>query len=89
MALFKSVTQEDGVITNYHRILLIDSVINSHISIAVLSYISQESRQSELANSRPYKKSATYETDYVENMTIESAYNYLKTLPEFEGAEDI
>ena len=31
----------------------------------------------------------TYETEYDETMTIEKAYEYLKTLPEFEGATDI
>lgn len=89
MALLKSITQEDGVITNYHRISRLESVINSHVSIVVFSYVDQDSRQSESAETRPYKSAVTYETDYVENMTIESAYNYLKSLPEFEGAEDI
>ena len=37
----------------------------------------------------PYKVAITYETDYKENMTVKEAYDYLKTLPEFEGAEDI
>lgn len=89
MALQKSITQEDGVITNYHRILLLQSVINHHVSIGVLSYIDESGRRSESSETRPYKAAITYETDYVENMTIEDAYGYLKTLPEFEGATDI
>jgi hypothetical protein len=40
-------------------------------------------------SSTPYRQSVTYETDYSPNMTIEMAYEYLKTLPEFEGATDI
>lgn len=89
MALLKPITQRDGVVTNYHRILLMQSVINSHTSISVLSYINEEGRQNEDSEDPPYKSAITYETDYVENMTIENAYNYLKSLPEFEGAEDI
>lgn len=91
MALKKEIIQSDGVTTNYHRILYMMNIINSHTSIAVLSYPSEVMRGMEKTNEipNPYKKSTTYETDYVENMTIEEAYEYLKTLPDFEGAEDI
>ena len=91
MALYKPVTQDDGVVTSYHRILRIESVINSHTSIVVLSYIDQESRMSESNEYAPYRTAITYETDYVENMTIEDAYNYLKTTPSSicEDATDI
>jgi hypothetical protein len=89
MALKKDITLENGVTTSYHRILFIQSVINSNTSIAVLSYVSQESREAEDSETPPYKVSATYSSEYIENMTIEDAYNYLKNLPEFEGAEDI
>ena len=89
MALQKTIVQNDGVITNYHRILYTQSLINSHNSIAVLSYINEDSRKNESAENRPYTVAITYEKDYVENMTIGSAYEYLKTLPEFEGAVDV
>lgn len=89
MALYKAITKNDGVVTNYHRILLVESVINSHTSITVLSYIDKEGRQKEHTDFNPYKTGITYSIDYVENMKIEDAYAYLKTLPEFEGAEDI
>lgn len=89
MALFKNIIQEDGVPTNYHRILLTQLVINSHTSISVLSYVNQSSRQGESGGANPYKASVTYETDYIENLSIEDAYKYLKTLPQFEGAEDV
>ena len=64
MALKKEVRQDNGVVTNYHRIL-------------------------ENSETEPYKVAVTYEKEYEENMTVEEAYEYLKTLPEFEGAEDI
>lgn len=90
MALKKEIRQDDGVVTNYHRILYIDITTNSHNSIAVISYIDSAARAVEQENveQRPYTNAITYETDYNENMTIETAYDYLKTLPEFEGAED-
>lgn len=89
MALLKSIKQTDGVVTNYHRILFTQSTINSHDSIVVVSYVDKEARDLESSESRPYKVCVTYEKDYVENMTIEDAYDYLKTLPQFEDATDI
>lgn len=89
MALKKEIRQNDGVITSYHRILFIQSTINSHDSIAVLSYVDEAGREMENSENEPYKAAVTYEKDYSEDMTIEAAYEYLKTLPEFEGAEDI
>lgn len=89
MALKKEVRQDNGVVTNYHRILYVMSTINSHVSIAVLSYIDAAGRNMENSVTEPYKVAVTYEKEYEENMTIKDAYEYLKTLPEFEGAEDI
>lgn len=91
MALKKSIRQDDGVTTEYHRILFVNSIINSHVSIAVISYVDKQARDDELSHilESPYKKSTTYETTYKENMTIEEAYKYLKTLDDFKDAEDI
>lgn len=36
----------------------------------------------------PFVEGSTYILPYDQYMTIESAYEYLKTLPEFEGAVD-
>lgn len=91
MALYKSIKQDDGVTTSYHRILYLHTTTNRQNSIAVLSYVDNESRENEIANimSQPYQKAVTYETAYDESMTIETAYDYLKTLSIFEGATDI
>lgn len=89
MALYKNIRQDDGVTTNYHRILFLMTTVNRQNSIAVLSYVDGEARASEAGELQPYCKSVTYETAYDENMTIETAYNYLKTLPQFDGAEDV
>ena len=91
MALYKPIRQEDGVTTNYHRVLFCQVTTNQQNSIAVLSYVDNEARENEKNGDihQPYRKSVTYETDYDESMTINKAYEYLKTLTEFSGAEDI
>lgn len=91
MALYKPIEQLDGVITNYHRILFVSHVVNSHNSIAIISYVNIESRSKEQGSleNPPYRQSVTYEIEYDENMTVEMAYEYLKTLPQFEGAIDV
>lgn len=91
MALSKPITQADGVTTAYHRILLLQACVNHHNSIAVISYVDETARENELNNTlaQPYQRSATYELPYDESMTVKSAYEYLKTLPDFAGAEDV
>lgn len=90
MALSKAIRQSDGVTTNYHRIAFIQITTNRQNSIAVFSYVDEESRRNDdNPEFSPYCKSITYETSYSPNMTVELAYEYLKTLPEFEGATDI
>lgn len=91
MALNKAIKQPDGVTTNYHRVLFVQITTNRQNSIAVLSYVDEESRAMDQVDdsATPYKQSITYETVYSPNMTVEMAYEYLKTLPEFEGATDI
>lgn len=91
MALYKAIKQDDGVTTNYHRILFVQTTVNRQNSIAVLSYVDSDVRENEKEHImlQPYQKSITYETAYDPTMTIESAYEYLKTLPQFEGAEDV
>lgn len=91
MALKKKVIQDDGVTTEYHRILYVSNTVNSHCSISVISLISEKIRKKQLAGEiqQPYQKIVTYETTEYDDLTIEKAYEYLKTLPEFEGAEDI
>ena len=91
MALYKEITQADGVPTAYHRVLFVTITTNRQNSIAVASYVSEESRSVEKMNSenQPYVKAVTYETGYSPTMSIGLAYEYLKTLPEFEGATDV
>ena len=91
MALYKAIRQDDGVTTNYHRILLLTQTINHITSIEVLSYIDDQARVAEKSSSalHPYQRHAIYEIAYNPDMTVESAYEYLKTLPRFAGATDV
>ena len=91
MALYKDIRQEDGVVTSYHRILFLQLLTNHHNSIAVVSYVDDTAREEEKSAvlMQPYQRTITYEMPYDESMTIESAYAYLKTLPQFEGAIDV
>lgn len=91
MALYKEIRQDDGVTTNYHRVLFVQQMVNHHNSIAVLSYVDAEARENEKESviAQPYMRSVTYEIIYDPTMTVETAYDYLKTLPQFEGAIDI
>ena len=91
MAIYKSIRQDDGVTTSYHRILYVTKTVNRQNSIAVLSYVDEMARNDEKGSvlSQPYSKAVTYETTYDDNMTIANAYAYLKTLPIFENAEDV
>lgn len=91
MALQKDIRQDDGVITNYHRILFLQTTTNKQNSIVVVSYTDNTVRSDEKDGiiMQPYRKSTTYETAYDGTMTVDSAYEYLKTLPQFEGATDI
>ena len=91
MALYKDICQEDGVTTSYHRILQLIQTVNQRVSIAVLSYVNEDARTNEKESilMQPYSKNITYELAYDESMTVASAYEYLKTLPQFEGATDI
>lgn len=91
MALRKDIIQEDGVTTSYHRILFLMTTTNRQNSIAVVSYVNAASRDGEKTGSmpQPYMRSISYELAYDETMTIGAAYEYLKSLPKFEDAEDV
>lgn len=91
MAIKKEIKQADGVTTNYHRIMSVTITTNRQNSIAVFSYVDNESRDTEKGDvmTQPYIKAVTYETDYAPSMDIATAYEYLKTLPQFEGAIDV
>lgn len=102
MAIKKAVTEPNGVVTKYHRIALLSIDVNNQTSILVHSYLDADGRQIEkdyktgLYNgidagmmNFPYVMASYISTAYDEDMTVTKAYEYLKTLPKFAGAEDV
>lgn len=89
MALRKKIIQEDGIATDYHRILYIQNAINACTSIAVMSYIGADTRVRESEGMETYRQATTYTAPYTEDMTPGKAYDFLKTLEEFKDAEDV
>ena len=99
MGLKKQITTDNGVVTEYHRIALLSIDTNNQNTILVHSYLSQEGRQIEKDYAAgimkfedvkfPYVDALYINCDYNGDMNIPKAYEYLKTLPKFEGAEDV
>lgn len=91
MALKAAITQEDGVVTNYHRIRILDLMVNVSNSIAIYSYVDQAAREAEKEGRlKPYTRSITYFTEYDSDMDVSKAYEWLKNnVSEFADAEDI
>lgn len=95
MAIRKEITISNGVVLNYHRITSLNIITNCANIINVSSYTSEEKRKEEqdaVENAEPmnvYIESAIIEHPYDANMNIIEAYEYIKSLPEFEGAEDV
>lgn len=102
MAIKMQVIEDNGIITEYHRIALLSIDVNQQNTILVHSYLSADGRQIEKDYADglyrdvevgmmrfPYVSAEYIHASYDPNMTISSAYSYLKTLSKFEGAEDI
>lgn len=102
MALKKKITAQNGIATEYHRIAMISIEVNQQNTILLYSYLSEDGRQVEKDYAAgkykdmdsglvpfPYYDAQYLHPAYDETMTIEKAYEYLKSLPEFEGAEDV
>lgn len=100
MALKKEIELDNGIITNYHRISSINTIINQRIQIIVYSYINNTKRIQEeeelnndveiveIANTYNFISSQMLTKEYEENFDVVAAYEYLKTLDIFADAED-
>lgn len=102
MAIKVKRTADNGIVTEYHRVALISIDVNNQNTILVHSYLSEAGRQIEkdyaagLYNNLeagmmkfPYVDAKYINLDYDGTMDVVSAYNYIKTLPEFEGAVNV
>lgn len=88
MALRKNIELENGIVTNYHRIISLYKMTNEITVIEVGSYVSREIREEEPEKDVCIVRKS-YNVDYNELYTITDAYNYLKTLDEFKNAQDV
>jgi len=101
MALSKNIELENGIETNYHRIVSINEIVGEQTIIEVASYINESKRNEEKTALESSKKSGEatrfnvfidtkyYNKDYDEKDNIEHIYSYLKTLDEFKNAKDV
>lgn len=90
MGLRKHVQLANGVRVVYHRVAAIQHVVNRDTMVLVASYTSQAKRN-ELkgdADADVYVSEEWRALPYDDALTVAGAYAYLKSLPEFEGAED-
>lgn len=94
MALIKSITLDNGITVNYHRVVSVNNITNQASIIEVASYTSKEKRQEEksaLENNQPmniFIHSEYLNVPYNSNLNVNSAYAYLKGLEKFENSED-
>ena len=102
MAIKKTITASNGIVTEYHRIAMIKIDTNQQNTILVHSYLSEAGRQIEKdyvagvydnleegMMTWPYVSAKYIHCEYNGDMTVTKAYEYLKTLPEFEGSIDM
>lgn len=95
MALWKEKELPSGVAVRYHRVVSLHCITNVANLIEVASYTSAEKREEEKAAVAAgeamdvFLETTMYNIAYDQNMTIEGAYVYLKSLPGFDGAEDL
>lgn len=94
MAISKEIELDNGVVVRYHRIVSINKITNIQNTIEVASYTSEEKREEEkqaIIDGQPmnvFIDTNFIVTEYNEDLTIEEAYEYLKTLDKFKNAED-
>lgn len=97
MALKKEITLDNGIVLNYHRVVSVNNITNIQSTIEVASYINEEQRNKEKewyesedkGDMNVFIDSKFYIKEYDKDLNVDNAYEYLKTLEEFEGAEDI
>jgi len=100
MALAKKISLGNGVVTNYHRVVSVNCITNVQNIVEVCSYTSKAKRLEEKAAAQAMVDGTSDEpadvyTDtryltcpYEQTMTVETAYDHLKTLDDFAGATD-
>ena len=95
MALYKKIKNEFGIPLEYHRINNIDHIINGNTKISIYSYVDEGEREKEKSREQDvyyedvYTSIDVVELEYNDELTVEQAYNYLKTLDKYKGSTDV
>ena len=93
MALKKEIENNNGIISNYHRIMSINNITNKETQIIIYSYANENKRlEEERAKSEEeifnVISSEMIIKEYEEDFDIVKRYEYLKTLDKYKEAED-
>lgn len=88
MALQKEIISDNGVPTNYHRIVSVQSITNWTTDIEVCSYINENERQKELAYQELQKKSIDDDITDEEKESLEIGINIFTNTTRFTLAYD-
>lgn len=91
MALYKPIEMDNGIVLSYHRIASLNIITNVYNIIEVQSYLSNEKRMNEKEDidaENIYLNAEYICVDYDQDMSINSAYEKLKTMDKFSGATD-
>lgn len=92
MALKKQIILDNGITTNYHRIVSINKITNSLTIIEIASYIDENQRIKEKEatnNSNIYIYTSYENIEYDENKTIIDYYDLLQTREKYKDSEKI
>lgn len=102
MGLSKEIRMPNGVVLGYHRIVTLTQHVNVATIFEVQSYLNEAERIREqeayaaneqageaIAEIDVYVDVNFFHLDYDPEMTVAKAYAYLKTLGDYEGAEDV
>lgn len=95
MALQKEIELPSGVVVRYHRVVSLNCITNVANLIEVASYTSAGKREEEKAAvatgeaMNVFLETTIHHAAYDQSMTIDGAYDYLKSLPDFDGAENL
>lgn len=100
MGLYKQIVLDSGIIINYHRIVSVNNITNHSSIIEIASYTGKEKREEE-KEILEYNKinddkksfnmfihSNYLSKDYEKELNVDSAYDYIKSLPMFENSVD-
>ena len=94
MALIKEIVLDNGITVNYHRVVSVENVTNQLSIIEVASYTSEAKRLEEkekLANNESmdiFIYTEYISLEYTQDLNVDTAYEYLKTLDKFADAID-